>query len=202
MPESTAERKARPRNSGATKALLLRAATAEFAEHGFAGARIDRIAERAGANKRLLYVYFGDKNQLFDAVFQEQIDAVFRAVPMDDGDLQAFAAARYDYISANPEARRIATWRSFEQFEPTDNEIRSYQDRVDSVAAAQHAGRVRADIPAIDLFAIVLRMTESWLSAPPALKLAGSEDPASAGRLSEHRAALLEAVRSVIAPRQ
>src|SRR5690349_5666083 len=84
-----AARKPRPRNAAATKALLLEAATAEFAEYGFAGARIDRIAERAGANKRLLYVYFGDKNQLFDAVVQEQTDAVLKAAPMDEGDLCA-----------------------------------------------------------------------------------------------------------------
>jgi hypothetical protein len=53
----------------------------------------------------------------------------------------------------------------------------------------------------VDLFALVLRMTESWLSAPPALRAAaGAGDPMSAARLDEHRAALLAAVRSVVAP--
>ncbi|WP_051951841.1 TetR family transcriptional regulator [Actinacidiphila yeochonensis] len=200
MSESAAQRKPRPRDAQATKAILLRAATAEFADHGLAGARIDRIAERAGANKRLLYVYFGDKNQVFEAVVQDQAEAVLAAAPLADGDLCAFAAARYDYVLANPEARRIATWRSFEQAEPTEAEVDSFRDRVEAVAAAQRAGKLRADLPAVDLFAIVLRMTESWLSAPPALKAVGG-DPLDGERLREHRTAMLEAVRSIVEPR-
>jgi AcrR family transcriptional regulator len=197
----TASRKPRPRDAQATKAILLRAATAEFAEHGLAGARIDRIAERAGANKRLLYVYFGDKSQVFDAVVQDQAEAVLTAAPLPDGDLCAFAAARYDYVLANPEARRIATWRSFEQARPSEAEVDTFRARIAAVAEAQGEGRLRSDIPAVDLFAIVLRMTESWLSAPPALKAVEGDDPLAADRLREHRAAMLEAVRSVVAPR-
>jgi AcrR family transcriptional regulator len=196
----TAARSPRPRDAEATKALLLRAATEEFAEYGFAGARIDRIAERAGANKRLLYVYFGDKQALFDAVVADQAAAVFRAAPMDDGDLVAFAAARFDYVLANPEAGRIAAWRAFEQLKATDAEVANFRSRVDAVADAQHAGRVRADLPAIDLFAIVLRMTDSWLSAPPALRAVSVTPALSDERLREHRAALLAAVRGVVRP--
>ncbi|WP_328442905.1 MULTISPECIES: TetR family transcriptional regulator [unclassified Amycolatopsis] len=187
---------ARPRDAAATKALLLEAATAEFAEHGLAGGRIDRVAERAGANKRLIYVYFGDKNQLFDAVVEEEARAVFEAAPMADGDLRAFAAARFDYMLANAASRRIGTWRTLEQIEPAPAEVDRFRARVDAVTAAQKEGRIRADLPAADLFAIVLRMTESWLSAPPALTAAVEPD-----RFEEHRAALVEAVRSVVEPR-
>ncbi|GAA1526651.1 TetR family transcriptional regulator [Kribbella lupini] len=193
-----AARKPRPRNAAATKALLLEAATAEFAEYGFAGARIDRIAERAGANKRLLYVYFGDKNQLFDAVVQEQTEAVLEAAPMDEGDLRAFAIARFDYMLANPDARRLAAWRAFEQTKPSDAERGAFRARIEAVEKAQRAGRIRTDIPAADLFAFVLRMTESWLSAPPALLAAGGGDPLSAKRIQQHRAALEAAVRSLV----
>ena len=61
--------------------------------------------------------------------------------------------------------------------EPTEEEQDSFRERIASVAAAQEAGRVRSDIPAVDLFAIVLRVTESWLSAPLALRTAADEDP-------------------------
>jgi AcrR family transcriptional regulator len=198
---STAERRPpRPRDSEATKALLLRAATSEFAEYGLAGARIDRIAEKAGANKRLIYVYFGDKDRLFDAVIDDQSQAVMRAVPLADGDLVAFAATRFDYILANPAAHRIAIWRAFERAEPTDDEVAAYRDRLAGLTAAQAAGRLRADIPAADLFALVLRMTESWLSTPPALRAAAGDESMSADRLKQPRAALLAAVRSVVEP--
>ena len=58
----------RPRNSAKTKASILAAARVEFADRGFEGARVDAIAERAGANKRLLYHYFGNKEDLYRAV--------------------------------------------------------------------------------------------------------------------------------------
>ncbi|WEX10128.1 TetR/AcrR family transcriptional regulator [Chelativorans sp. AA-79] len=53
-----------------TRALILEAATAEFAEKGIGGARVDTIAERAGTNKRMLYHYFGDKTGLYVAVLE------------------------------------------------------------------------------------------------------------------------------------
>jgi AcrR family transcriptional regulator len=190
----------RPRNSKATKELLLAAASEEFSEYGLAGARIDRIAERAGANKRLLYVYFGDKDQLFDTVLARHIEALMESIPLKDGDLTAFAAARFDFMLANPQVSRLSSWRILERSEPTVAERQTFEERVASVAAAQEAGRIRSDIPAIDLFAIVLRMTDSWLGAPAALRGVVGEDPMSAWRLREHRAALLAAVRSVTAP--
>ncbi|MGO7374155.1 TetR/AcrR family transcriptional regulator, partial [Rhizobium ruizarguesonis] len=48
-----------------TRAAILDAATREFAENGMGGALVDAIAERAGTNKRMLYHYFGDKEQLY-----------------------------------------------------------------------------------------------------------------------------------------
>lgn len=190
----------RPRNSKATKELLLAAASEEFSEYGLAGARIDRIAERAGANKRLLYVYFGDKDQLFDTVLARHIEALMESIPLKDGDLTAFAAARFDFMLANPQVSRLSSWRILERSEPTEAERQTFEERVASVAAVQEAGRIRSDIPAIDLFAIVLRITDSWLGAPAALRGVVGEDPMSARRLREHRAALLAAVRSVTAP--
>ena len=54
-----------------TRARILEAAKAEFAHHGLGGARVDRIAERAGVNKRLIYYYFEDKESLFEAVLEQ-----------------------------------------------------------------------------------------------------------------------------------
>lgn len=50
--------------------MILDAAASEFAEMGFEGARIDRIAKRAGINKAMLYYHVGDKKALYDAVFE------------------------------------------------------------------------------------------------------------------------------------
>lgn len=53
-----------------TRQRILAAGQAEFAEHGFAGARVDRIAAAAGANKQLIYRYFSNKEGLYDAVIE------------------------------------------------------------------------------------------------------------------------------------
>jgi AcrR family transcriptional regulator len=58
------------RDPDRTRARILDAATREFARHGLGGARVDRIAERAGANKRMLYYYFGSKESLFLAALE------------------------------------------------------------------------------------------------------------------------------------
>lgn len=53
-----------------TSAAILAAAVKEFMEKGYSGARINEIAKRAGANKRMLYHYFGDKEALYLAVLE------------------------------------------------------------------------------------------------------------------------------------
>ncbi len=54
----------------ASRETILAAAASEFAEMGFDGARIDRMARRAGINKAMLYYHVGDKKALYDAVFE------------------------------------------------------------------------------------------------------------------------------------
>ncbi|MFK7856049.1 MAG: TetR/AcrR family transcriptional regulator [Granulosicoccus sp.] len=55
---------------------ILVAATEEFAERGLQGARVDQIAERAGVNKRMLYYYFGQKDDLFLAVLERTYEKI------------------------------------------------------------------------------------------------------------------------------
>ncbi len=60
----------RRRDPQATRARILKAASAEFARHGFAGARGERIAQRGRSSERMLYYYFGSKEGLFRAVLE------------------------------------------------------------------------------------------------------------------------------------
>jgi AcrR family transcriptional regulator len=68
---SGAEPKPRTRDADATRARILDAAKAEFARLGLGGARVDEIADKARANKRMIYHYFGSKEELFTAVLEE-----------------------------------------------------------------------------------------------------------------------------------
>ncbi|MEO8739426.1 MAG: TetR family transcriptional regulator [Casimicrobiaceae bacterium] len=65
-------RRARPaRDAERTRAAILGAAMHEFARYGLGGARVDRVAERAGSNKRMIYYYFGSKEDLFQAALEQ-----------------------------------------------------------------------------------------------------------------------------------
>lgn len=66
-----AEPKPRTRDADATRARILDAAKGEFARLGLGGARVDEIADKARANKRMIYHYFGSKEELFTAVLEE-----------------------------------------------------------------------------------------------------------------------------------
>jgi AcrR family transcriptional regulator len=100
----------RLRDADRSQATILAAARDEFAEHGLGGARMDRIAERAGLNKRLIYYYFEDKEQLFRAVLEQaylQIREEERKLHLLD--LKPADAVRrlveftWDYYLAHPE---------------------------------------------------------------------------------------------------
>src|ERR1700721_2177322 len=59
------------RDSVRTRRLILEAAAAEFAEHGYAGARVSAIASRAGVNQQLISYYFDGKQGLYQAMAQQ-----------------------------------------------------------------------------------------------------------------------------------
>jgi AcrR family transcriptional regulator len=67
----------RPRRSAEqNRAEILRAATAEFATHGYAGGRITRIVKKAGANPRIIYELFGSKSELYVATLESALSAL------------------------------------------------------------------------------------------------------------------------------
>ncbi len=109
VPEATLAAKPeapkRARNSTKTKASILAAGRVEFADRGFEGARVDAIAERAGANKRLLYHYFGNKEDLYRAVLLDAYQEIRRGE-------RALSLDQYDPVQAMDRLVRF-TFRHF-----------------------------------------------------------------------------------------
>lgn len=67
----SARRAPRRRDAEGSRKLILQAALEEFSAHGHAGARVDRIAQKAGVSKPLIYDYFGDKDAIYAAALRE-----------------------------------------------------------------------------------------------------------------------------------
>lgn len=100
----------RQRDAEATQARILAAAKKEFARNGLGGARIDEIAERAKANKRMIYHYFGNKEDLFRTVLEEaylDIRAAEQKLELEHlparEALERFVRFTWDYYLKNPE---------------------------------------------------------------------------------------------------
>lgn len=199
MPTSP-KAKSRPRDAEATKARILEGASEEFAELGLAGARVDRIAERAEVNKRMIYFYLGDKEDLFEAAVDAHLSVVTEQVPFTAGDLPGYAGDLFDAVAANRRALRLMAWRNFEHPQPTRAELDSYKDKLKDIKAAQRRGTIDKALGADDVLALLMGMVTSWLLAAPALKDLGTGDPDSAARLRRHRKALVEAVRRSFGP--
>ncbi len=103
-------KKPRARDADATKARILAAAKSEFARLGLAGARVDEIAEKASANKRMIYHYFGSKEDLFQVVLEEAYLDIRSAEQELDLDhlaprdaLETLVRFTWDYYLDNPE---------------------------------------------------------------------------------------------------
>ena len=125
------------RNAEDTKRRILAAATEEFTEHGIAGARVDRIAVAARSNKAMLYAYFGNKEQLFEAVFALIVTAAADAVPFDAGDLPAYAVAMFERYRTDPHMARLADWYRLEHGKPGPDDAVSAVQRGKLAAIAQ-----------------------------------------------------------------
>lgn len=69
----------RLRDAARTRAEILDVATLEFARVGYAGARVDDIAARTSTTKRMIYYYFGGKEQLFTAVLERAYGVIREA---------------------------------------------------------------------------------------------------------------------------
>src|SRR3954471_14506800 len=104
----------------APKQRVLAAALSEFAEHGVAGARVDRIAKSAKTSKERVYAYFRSKEELYRFVAARELDAVAEATQFDPAELPGYAGRVHDYFVANPDNRRIMRWGELE-FVGTDD---------------------------------------------------------------------------------
>lgn len=93
---------------------ILQAATKEFAEAGFAGARVDEIAKSAGVNKATLYYHIGDKQALYAQVVHHlfgnavvQFNRNITAAQSPEDNLKAFIQTIAGMVDLHPELAAI-----------------------------------------------------------------------------------------------
>jgi len=149
------------RNAEDTKRRILAAATEEFTEHGIAGARVDRIAAAANSNKAMLYAYFGNKEQLFEAVFAQMVTEATDAVPFDARDLPGYAVAMFDRYRTDARPARLSDWYRLEHGQPGPHDAVSAAQRglVAAIAAAQRDKVISDRLKPQDLYGVITALT-------------------------------------------
>ncbi len=182
------------RDAAATRARIIEAATTEFAAHGLAGARVDRLAGNAGANKERIYAYFGSKEGLFDATVEANIEQLLDAVPFTAEDLPGYAVALFDFNLTHPQFTRLALWHTLERpgvLARLEQSAASTGRKLAAIAGAQQAGLVTDELPAGTLLEQVLGLVHGVLIVP------FSTEP---GDLPQQRSALRLAIRRLVQP--
>jgi AcrR family transcriptional regulator len=189
------------RDAEATRARLLAAATDEFARYGVAGARVDRIAAAAGANKQLIYAYFGNKDRLFDAVLAKHCGALAERVPFDAEDMPGYVGRLFDYALDHPEVYRLVSWAALERPAAVAAfERDSYGAKLNAISSAQQAGGVDTSFAPADLLALLMGVAAAWFSASEAIRRFDSKDPMSPRRLAQFRQAAIESASRILTP--
>jgi AcrR family transcriptional regulator len=155
----------RTRDPEAKRRALLEAALAEFAETGVAGARVDRIAKRAGISAGLIYSFYENKDGLFEAVFDLIVEQTVSAVPIDVDDLGEYAGRLYDAGLAHPEVHRFVAWYQLERGEtagPRASTAAAMREKLKAIADAQRRGVLSGRHTPGQLLALVLALANMW----------------------------------------
>ncbi|MEV0491182.1 TetR/AcrR family transcriptional regulator [Streptomyces atratus] len=113
---ATGARPDRQRDAERTKAEIMAVAREEFVRNGYAGARVDEIAARTRTTKRMIYYYFGGKEQLYGVVLEQAYAEIRQAEQgLDVEHLDPVAAIRrlaeltFDHHEAHPDFIRLVT---------------------------------------------------------------------------------------------
>lgn len=190
------------RDGQQSRQRLLRAATAEFAEYGIAGARVDRIAAAASVNKAQMYGWYGSKDGLFDAVFSEQLVRIVDTVPFTPHDLPGYAARLYDAYLAEPELVRLASWNRLERV-PSGPLLAAHpglaEEKFAQIERAQAEGRIVAGLRPDEVYDLIIAMAGTW-SPISATFTASPGDPEADHE--RRRAALRGVVARALVPAQ
>jgi len=175
-------------DSAATRARLLDAAYGEFVERGLAGARVDRIAAAASANKQAIYAYFGSKDALFDAVLDSRLQVLADLVPFTPRDLPGYAATLFDQLDADPGLVRLTQWKALERPDASEAELAAHLDKAQALGDA-HGTTLEAGMDAM-MFA--LAAAQAWNSTAGGIRNPAGDDDSA--RKARHRAAMVAAV--------
>lgn len=200
------------RDAERTQQALLAAAEAEFASKGLAGGRVDVIAEQADANKRMLYYYFGSKEDLYLAVLERAYGAMRQAErelnltnlePLEA--IKALVEFKFDYYQKNPTIIPLLAGENMHgaKYLKRSRKLRdmhlSLVDVIRKVlAAGEKKGLVRPDIDPLHLYVSMSALSYFYFSNSATLAAAFGRPMSSPAEQKLRRTHAVEVILSFV----
>lgn len=183
-----------------TRRRIFDAATAEFAQHGLAGARVDRIAAAAKANKQAIYLYYGNKEKLFGVILRAKMEDISVSLPIDPDAVAESVGQIFDWHREHPELVRLLLW---EALEARDDPDECEQERRDGFRAKvlRFAGAGTESVPlraTQDLLFTIMGLVIWNFAVPKMCRIALDEETDQAA-LDRRRETVMEAARILAA---
>jgi AcrR family transcriptional regulator len=198
-----------------TRARILAAAKAEFARVGLGGARVDRIAALAGANKRMLYYYFGNTDELFRAVLEatyEHIRESEKALHLDEVEpreaIRRLVAFTWDYYLQHPEFLSLlnsANLHRAEHLKRSTKVRRMHSPFVamigDIVARGRRSRQFRDGVDAVQLYISIAALSYFYLGNNHTLSAVFGRDLAAPAARDQRLAHMADVILGYLAAR-
>jgi AcrR family transcriptional regulator len=187
VPQSKPRRSPKPqerqRDPERTRRLIVDAAVAEFAAHGYAGARTTAIAARAGVNQQLISYYFDGKKGLYEAISERWREREDDLLP-EDGSLPEQIRLYALEALNNPDGVRLMAWGGLEYSGPEsdiDHAPRSERLRhnVDQYRAMQAAGKLSPELDPACLTIMLMAAAMATTTLPHVIEGLCRADPRS-----------------------
>jgi AcrR family transcriptional regulator len=173
-----------------TRDRILAAALAEFSAEGFAGARVARIARRAKINKRMLYHYFGNKEDLFREIFDRKLRERAGWISEAPAELGASLAYWFRMACEDSDWIRLIQWEALAAGEGTvirEAERRASLERtLEDLRARQRRGLVPGDLDMGHLLLTILGVLTYPLAFPQVTRMATGKSAADPAFRRQH----------------
>ncbi|MGV9713786.1 TetR/AcrR family transcriptional regulator [Gordonia sp. NPDC003424] len=191
----------RRRDADRTKANIVAVATKEFADKGFAGARVDEIAAKTHTTKRMLYYYYGDKEGLYQAVLEASYGKIRRleqrVTHIEDDPVTAIrqlAEITFDHHDRNPDFIRIVANENIlkgAHIKQSDAVQNLGSPAVDILGRILEVGRTRGlfrdDVDALDVHQIISSFCVFRVANRYTFKTLFGRDLTAAGHRAQQR---------------
>ena len=197
-----------------TRDSILRAATKIFAKHGFSGGRIDEISKAAKSYDRMIYYYFGSKEDLFIAVledmyrkFNEAEMALDLSSDQPEESLKAVIAFMWNFYQRNPEFITLLNDENLHRGKHISKSLRAREyssPAIQIIEQLMESGVrkkvFRSGIAARDVYLMIAAMNYFYLSNRHTLSAFLGEKLESPEALAHWQAFVVESVLRTVKP--